>query len=78
VVNSRHDERLGDHNLLDVNDLSVRNNLAIEDACMSPPRLRSAKKLGRTQTIPPASRLTGTIDVGALLEEERQSAAKPK
>jgi hypothetical protein len=33
-----------DDNRFDVNDLSLRNNLAIEDAGMSPPKMRSAKK----------------------------------
>lgn len=35
---------LHDDNRLDVNDLSVRYNFAIEAAGMSPPRVRSAQK----------------------------------
>ena len=45
VLNSRQVESLGEYNRLDVNDLSVRNNLAIEDAAMSPPKMRSAQKI---------------------------------
>ncbi len=41
----QHGEPLGDYERLDVNDLSVRNNLAIEGAGMSPPKMRSAKRM---------------------------------
>ena len=41
----QHGEPLGDYERLDVNDLSVRNNLAIEGAGMSPPKMRSAKRI---------------------------------
>jgi len=51
VRNSRHSELAGDHNRIDVNDLSVRNNLAIEDAAMSPPKVRSAKEFYSSQSV---------------------------
>ena len=38
----QHGEPLGDYERLDVNDLSVRNNLAIEGAGMSPGEVRQA------------------------------------
>jgi hypothetical protein len=41
----QHGEPLGDYERLDVNDLSVRNNLAIEGTGMSPPKMRSAKRI---------------------------------
>jgi hypothetical protein len=33
------------HNRLDVNDLSVRHSLVIEGTGMSPPKMRSAKRI---------------------------------
>jgi hypothetical protein len=50
----QHGEPLGDYERLDANDLSVRNNLAIEGAGMSPPKMRSAKRI--SVVIPPTSR----------------------
>jgi len=44
-LNSGHGEPLGDYKRLGVNDLSVRNDLGIEDAGTSPPKMRSAKKI---------------------------------
>jgi len=50
VLDSRHGEPLGDYNRLDVNDLSVHNDFVVEDAGMSPPKMRSAEKIFGTDT----------------------------
>ena len=41
----QHGRRLGDNKRLDVNDLSVRHNSAIEGGRDPPPKVRSAKRI---------------------------------
>ena len=52
MLNSRHSEPAGNHNRLDVNDLSVRHNPAIEAAEVSPPKVRAAKRILQLEISP--------------------------
>jgi hypothetical protein len=44
-AHSGYSESAGDHNSLDVHDLSVRCSPAIEGAGVSPPKVRSTKRI---------------------------------
>ncbi len=50
-IEFQHGEPPCDYKRLGVNDLSVRNDLGIEDAGMSPPKMRSDKRILQFKTL---------------------------
>ena len=67
-VQFQHSQAASDHNQLDVHDLGGRHNMASEVAGVSPPKMRSAKRiLGRFDKYP----LIHILDTG-LCQHGRQ------